>query len=409
MIKATRIIIAVLVASIITSIVFAYLSSEDELSQIIKINSRSGKIDHADIAISPLGKSVMVWHDKINKNYEIFSQSFGENGSPTGFPSMVNHCKIYDKKNPHIAMDEWGNYVVVWQSWMQDGSGSGIFGQRFLADGRRNGGGFKINTYIMGSQENPVVSMNDQGNFVVVWEGENNNSDNIYAQRFNADGNKVGKEFRVNALVNKIQNNPSVSMNNNNNIVVVWQSQVDSNWDIYSNKFGWSEEVESVNDILINKTINFDQTNPIITTISKSQFMVVWENVSQHEILDSMLKNLNGQILSNTGMKSGNEIEITEPIFGHQMNFDIVQIAYNELLVVWQNYEKLAQISDWHIFGQSLTTSGIPNGDPFMISTDNVEAKNWNQDPAIVSNENGNIKILWINSDKEKNEIHLKK
>ena len=261
MIKTTRIIIAVLVASIITSIVFAYFSSEDmqteSISQIIKINSGSGKIDRADIAASPSGKSVMVWHDKINKNYEIFSQSFDENGSPTGFPSIVNHCKIYDKKNPHIAMDEWDNYVVVWQSWMQDGSGSGIFGQRFLANGRKNGGEFKINTYIMGSQENPVVAMNDQGNFVVVWEGENNNSDNIYAQRFDADGNRVGKEFRVNASINKIQNNPSVSMDNNNNIVVVWQSQVDSNWDIYSNKFDWSEEAESVNDILINKTINF--------------------------------------------------------------------------------------------------------------------------------------------------------
>jgi len=413
MLKTTQIIIAVLTASIITSIAFAYFSLEngqsESISQIITINSMSGKIDHADIAVSPSGKSVMVWHDKISKNYEIFSQSFDEDGNSSGFPSIVNHCKIYDKKKPNIAMDGDGNFVVVWQSWEQDGNEGGIYGQRFLANGGRNGGEFKINTYILGNQGNPVVAMNNQGNFIVVWEGKKNNYKNIYAQRFNADGNKVGKEFGVNKTINKIQNNPSVSIDNNNNIVVVWQSQRNSNWDIYSRKFGWNEEIISIADIIVNGTTSFDQTSPVITIMGQNKFMVIWENISQHEILDNMLENLNGQVLTNAGQKSGNEIEITTPIFGHQENPDIVQVAYNELLIVWQNYEKLAYTPNWHIFGQSLTTSGIPNGDLFMISTNGIEAKNWNQNPAISSNGSGNIKTAWVNSDKEKNEIYLTK
>jgi len=35
------------------------------------------------------------------------------------------------QENPAIAIDDSGNFVVVWNSYLQDGSSNGIFGRRF--------------------------------------------------------------------------------------------------------------------------------------------------------------------------------------------------------------------------------------------------------------------------------------
>ncbi|HFD86599.1 MAG TPA: DUF4347 domain-containing protein, partial [Gammaproteobacteria bacterium] len=44
-----------------------------------------------------------------------------------------------------VAMDSAGNYVVVWSDDAQDGSGYGIFAQRYDATGTKQGGEFQIN------------------------------------------------------------------------------------------------------------------------------------------------------------------------------------------------------------------------------------------------------------------------
>ena len=51
-----------------------------------------------------------------------------------------------------VAMDAVGNFVVTWSSYNQDGSSSGIYGQRYDAAGTALGGEFQINTQIYNQQ-----------------------------------------------------------------------------------------------------------------------------------------------------------------------------------------------------------------------------------------------------------------
>ena len=57
-----------------------------------------------------------------------------------------------------VAMDDAGNFVVVWQSNIQDGSVLGIFCQRYNASGVAQGAEFQINTYTASNQGIPSVS-----------------------------------------------------------------------------------------------------------------------------------------------------------------------------------------------------------------------------------------------------------
>ena len=60
--------------------------------------------------------------------------------------------------------------MVVWTSQYQDGSGDGVFGQRFDASGERRGSEFQVDTYTVHHQFFPEVASDAAGNFVVVWQ-----------------------------------------------------------------------------------------------------------------------------------------------------------------------------------------------------------------------------------------------
>ena len=50
-----------------------------------------------------------------------------------------------------------GGFIVTWTSDGQDGSGLGVYGQRFDGAGSALGSEFPINNYTNGQQENPAV------------------------------------------------------------------------------------------------------------------------------------------------------------------------------------------------------------------------------------------------------------
>ena len=83
-------------------------------------------------------------------------------------------------------MDAEGDFVVAWESYGQDGSKYGIYAQRFNASGHAQGSEQRVNTYTQDSQRQPSVAMDSAGDFVVAWEsyGQDGFKYGIYVQRF---------------------------------------------------------------------------------------------------------------------------------------------------------------------------------------------------------------------------------
>ncbi len=82
----------------------------------------------------------------------------------------VNAYTTSRQNHSAVAADSAGNFVVVWQSVGQDGSGYyGIFGQRFDSLGTPQGGEFQVNSYTTSYQFAPAITSDADGDFVVVW------------------------------------------------------------------------------------------------------------------------------------------------------------------------------------------------------------------------------------------------
>lgn len=361
----------------------------------VKISSKFGQIGNPDVAMNDEGKSVVMWQDKGGQTYEIYGQAFDSAGIPKGVPFRVNHFRPNDQKNPQVAMNSKGDYTAVWQSYKQDGSGTGIFGRQFIWGSKTKYKEFRVNTYIRNDQANPDIAMNDNGKFVVVWVSEKDNgtkTKKIFAQRFTPEGDPEGDEMEISTEDNvKLMENPAVAMDQNGGFAVVWQAKTDNGYDIFAQIYDWDGNPVSDEDILVNTTTAQDQITPSVVYTSSNQYMIVWGNTTMHDVLEVPQENIVGQILSSNGQKFGSEIEITEPIFGHHEEPSVMQVSSSELYVAWESYKKLSQ-KYWAVYGKYMSLTGTPEEEERLNPTSNK----WNQMPAVASDGDENINIVWV-------------
>ena len=168
----------------------------------------------------------MVWQeaDTDGDGVGIFGQRVDASGNLVGAVFQANTHTTADQARPDVHMRDDGRFVVVWVSNGQDGSGNGVFSQRFGANGTPLGSEFQLNTTTMGNQISPAVAGAPNGGFLIgTWGSYNLDGSfgGIGAQLFDGDGNKIGPELLVNTVTAGPQMLPSVAANNRN-FVSTW-------------------------------------------------------------------------------------------------------------------------------------------------------------------------------------------
>jgi hypothetical protein len=167
---------------------------------------------------------------------DVMLRRFTFSGEPLGPSVRVNQFTNGDQWKADIASTTTGNSVVVWESDGQDGSRYGVYGQRFDATGNRVGPEFRVNQTTRSDQRFPAVKMDEAGNFLVVWsnwDGSffNFNRWDVFARLYRANGEPVGPEIVVNQARDNDQEEMRMAYAHNGTFVVGWEgySQFDSN------------------------------------------------------------------------------------------------------------------------------------------------------------------------------------
>lgn len=148
----------------------------------------------------------------------------------TGPEVLVNSARAGNQDQADVAMDAQGNYVVVWTTWDALGNGD-IRGQRYRADGTPLGNEFLVNAYTSGNQQSPKIAMEDDGNFVVVWSGKGVGRDGqtdesgVFGQAFGPTGAPRGQAFRVNDTTGSFDVSPDVAVHEDGTFVVAWHTK----------------------------------------------------------------------------------------------------------------------------------------------------------------------------------------
>uniref|UniRef100_UPI0035B2446B cadherin domain-containing protein n=1 Tax=Zoogloea sp. TaxID=49181 RepID=UPI0035B2446B len=235
----------------------------------------------AAVAMDASGNFVVAWQswsqDLANSN-GIYAQRYNSSGVAQGGEFLVNTYITDSQTEPSVAMDGSGNFVIAWQSFGQDGNNEGIYAKRYNSSGVVQGSEFHVSTYTTSNQDLPVVAMDTSGNFVIVWESAQDGSGNgIYGQRYTSSGVAQGGEFQINTTTSNQQQNPVVTMLAGGGFVVTWQSMSqDGSFDgVYMRQYN-SSGTALTGEVRVNTTTTDYQDVPSLASDEKGHLVVVW-------------------------------------------------------------------------------------------------------------------------------------
>ncbi|MCC6124849.1 MAG: hypothetical protein IT426_07805 [Pirellulales bacterium] len=257
------------------------LGTEFQVSSYQALNPASSPQTLPDVAIDKDGNFVVVWSGQGDgDNAGVFARVFDTSGVATGDDIRVNQAVQNAQDRPSVAMDLNGNFVVSWTSAGQDSDANGVFARRFNPSGQAQGGEFLVNSTTKYSQQLSDVAIDANGNFTVVWQSDQQDGTSwgVFGQRFNAAGQKVGGEFRVNGYTNDKQTAPQIAMDAAGDFMVAWQSfgQDGSGYGVYARRYNAAGTALESGEFRVNKkSVNW-QYEPAISADRNGNFVVLW-------------------------------------------------------------------------------------------------------------------------------------
>jgi hypothetical protein len=348
--------------------------------------------DFSDVAVNSDGSFTVVWqsYGQDGSQGSVFGQRFNSNGSKIGAEFQVNTTIANYQGEPAITANNDGSFTVVWRSDDQDGSGLGVFGQRFNANATKNGSEFQVNTYIAGNQFNGRIAGNGDGSFIVVWQsiGQDGSGFGVYGQRFNADSTKNGAEFPVNTFTTNDQSQAKIAVNSDNTFTVVWTSysQDGSAEGIYGQRFN-ADATKNGSEFLINTLTSSNQTSPDIAGNNDKSFTVVWDSY----LKDGSFAGICGQRFNSSAVKVGGDFVINSYTADQQTQPVITGNTDGSFTVAWQSNGQDG--NGLGIFGQRFNASAAKIGQEFSVNT---YITGHQQIPAISGKGDGSFIILWL-------------
>jgi RTX calcium-binding nonapeptide repeat (4 copies) len=360
---------------------------------------------HPAIAIDSYGKFAVAWESNGSDSdgTGISGRLYRPGGAPSGAEFQVNTTQDNDQTAPAIAMDMNGNFVVTWVSDRQDGGGTGVFAQRFDATKQPLGAEFRVNTSTDGDQAAPAVAMDRNGNFIVVWEsqgkadrntmGEDQSGKGIFAQRYDATGNKLGKEFRVNTTTDNDQSHPAIGLNASGEFVIAWESagQDGDGQGVFAQTFDRSGNPTG-QEFQVSSEVKHDQTNPTVAIEPMGNFEIAW----QDDRRDGSGSGIYLKRFTGNGNPRGDEFRVNQQTKGDQINPTLGADSQGNLTITWASRNQ--DDDGYGIYARHYSPNGAASSDEFRVNT---EQRNDQTEPAIAVNGVGDFVVTWVSDNQD--------
>ena len=320
----------------------------------------------------------------------IRAQRFDANGNPVDVHGnavspadplhgqfLVNSTTNRDQLNSKVATLTGGGFVVAWQG--QDTGSTSDFdvrAQAYDANGNKVGGEILVNNNQAGSQANISIAALGNGGFVVTYDdtsGDDGSQSGIKARIFDAGGNPVGGEFVVNSVTSGNQQFPTVaglaasSLLPNGGFIETW---FDASTNAVKAKiFDLNGNVAKDEFTVSNNQAGGQQIASVVTQLANGNIVVAWRDASGNDG-DPSGSGLDGQILSPTGEKIGDEFLINTALPGTQKQLTITALANGDFVAVWTDPSLVGgDTSADAIKAQVFSATGTKLGGEILVNT----------------------------------------
>lgn len=356
-------------------------------------DSKSASQYSPSIAMDDNSNFVIAWNDSRNGNGDIYFQQYNNNGTLKGVNSKVNNdVGNADQIAPTIVMDVNGNFVIVWEDYRN--GVSDIYFQRYNSNGAAQGTNTKANIETGDVyQYNPSAAMDNSGNFVIVWEDRRNNNLDIYFQRYNNVGTAQGVNTKANDdSGTALQYIPSITMDGNGNFVVVWYDKRNGNFDIYFQRYNSNGTANGLNTKVNDDNGTALQYSPSIAMDDNGNYVIVWYDFrNANSDIYFQLYNSNGS-LRGVNIKANTDAGTTK-----QNTPSVAMENSGNFVIVWVDYRYGTNNPD--IIGQRFFADGSMNEGNYRIVAD---GPNYGEQLPVVAANSDKITFAWMDNRRSK-------
>ncbi|HEY9602491.1 MAG TPA: putative Ig domain-containing protein [Allocoleopsis sp.] len=349
------------------------------------------------VAMDSDGDFVVTWssYGQDGSNSGVYAQRYNAAGQAAGSEFRVNTTTNNYQQYSTVAMDSDGDFVVTWSSFGQDGSGWGVYAQRYNSAGQALGSEFKVNTTSTNYQLYSTVAMDSDGDFVVTWSsfGQDGSSYGVYAQRYNAAGQSVGSEFQVNTTTSNEQQYSTVAMGADGRFVVAWSSygQDGSGWGVYAQRYNAAGQPIG-SEFRVNTTTTNHQQYSSVAVDADGDFVITWSSAGQ----DGSGWGVYAQRYSAAGQPVGSEFKVNTTTSNDQLYSTVAIDANGEFVISWSSNRQGSLGYD--VYAQRYNSVGQPVGSEFQVNTTTINNQQYS---SVAMDGRGNFVVAWNSSEQD--------
>jgi hypothetical protein len=158
-----------------------------------RVNTRTASAQQSPsvASIGAAGEFVAAWQSNTQDGSlnGVYGQRYLADGTPNGTEFRANTYTLDNQRNVSVSSaGPAGEFVVTWQSVAQDPEPSdGVYARWYHSDGTPEGNDFRVNSYTTDIQNSPVAAkVNPSGDFVVAWQSnlQDGSQYGIYVQQY---------------------------------------------------------------------------------------------------------------------------------------------------------------------------------------------------------------------------------
>jgi len=192
------------------------------------------------VAMDASGNAVAVWQqsDAATDRFSIWSNRYDVT-SGWGTAELIEFNDAGDASRPEVAMDPAGTAVAVWSQF--DGTSDDVWSNRYTADGGWDEPE-RIEANDTGQATRPRVAMDPSGSAVVVWTQSHGMQPSVWSNRYTPSSG-WGAAEPVEDYDGSRVFEPHVAMDANGNAVAIWTQGVGAHDQVWSNRLTWRDSV----------------------------------------------------------------------------------------------------------------------------------------------------------------------
>jgi hypothetical protein len=388
------------------------------------------------VACDGVGNFLVTWseEDYVNAgdtpDWNVWAQWYDADGTPEGAAFQVNTTTAKAQRYSAVAMDAAGDFVITWQSQGQDGSGYGVYAQRYqhavtsqtidaksgspltLAPIAPIGGTDEIDLLTVPSgvtSANPVT-------FTLTWNGRttgtitfNGQADKAFAQTIQDALEAVGIEVTVSVVDSNDFAIEFVGGRGSQNQTAITSNSSTAGFAVKTVQEGGSGEFQ------VNTTTANDQVNPSIAMNASGAFVISWTSFGQGGVASNISNVYAKQFISNDALLTGAissaaasaaqpEIQVnstTAATIGGSRQWSSVAIdEAGEFIVTWTSYGEdgtgngpgAGVNGENGVYARRFTASGTPLAGEFLVNTFTAGNQQYSK---VAMDEAGDFTITW--------------